>query len=95
MVLPAPGEVHRCSKVSPIVGDDSDCGSLESQSLRNGSVTFPRLMSMTLFLGSSDCNMIFEIFELHFVRQLLFQGRLDPAGLAETRPGCDFPKKCG
>ncbi len=43
-----PGKVHHCSKFSPFVDNGSDCGSLESQSLRNGFITL--YMSTILFL---------------------------------------------
>ncbi len=39
-----PGKVHHCSKFSPFVDNGSDCGLLESQSLRNGFITLSRLI---------------------------------------------------
>ncbi len=47
------GQVHHCYKFSPFVDNGSDCGSLESQRLRNGFITLSRLICQ-LFCFSSD-----------------------------------------
>ncbi len=44
-----PGKVHHCSKFSPFVYNESDHGSLESQSLRNGCITLSRLIHVNYF----------------------------------------------
>ncbi len=43
-----PGKVHHCSMFSPFVDNGSHCGSLESQSFRNGFITFSRLIDLNL-----------------------------------------------
>ncbi len=71
----------------------SDCGSLESQSLRNGFITLPDwYMSTILFLICSwislDRNMMCcSLSMLHFVWQVPFKWFLDSTGLAVIRPG--------
>ncbi len=47
-----PGKLHHCYKFSPFVDNGSDCGSLESQSLRNGFITLSILIRQ-LFCFSS------------------------------------------
>lgn len=37
-----PGKLQHCSKSSPFVDNDSDCGLLKSQSLRDGFGTLDR-----------------------------------------------------
>ncbi len=49
--LPTPGKVHHCSMFSPVVDNGSHCGSLESQSFRNGFITFSRLIDLNYFLS--------------------------------------------
>ncbi len=44
-----PGKVHHCSMFSPFVDNGSHCGSLESQSFRNGFITFSRLIDLNYF----------------------------------------------
>ena len=51
-----PGKVHHCSKFSPFVDNGSHCGSLESQSLRNGFVTFSRLIDVNDFVSHPFLN---------------------------------------
>ncbi len=46
-----PGKVHHCSMFSPFVDNGSHCGSLESQSFRNGFITFSRLIDLNYFLS--------------------------------------------
>ncbi len=46
-----PGKVHHCSMFSPFVNNVSHCGSLESQSFRNGFITFSRLIDLNYFLS--------------------------------------------
>ena len=46
-----PGKVHHCSMFSPFVDNGSHCGSLESQSFRNGFITFTRLIDLNYFLS--------------------------------------------
>ncbi len=46
-----PGKVHRSSKISPLVDNGSDRGSLESQSLRNGFITLSRLIHVNYFVS--------------------------------------------
>ncbi len=46
-----PGKVHHCSMFSPFVDNGSHCGSLKSQSFRNGSITFSRLTDLNYFLS--------------------------------------------
>ncbi len=50
-----PGKVHHCYKFSPFVDNGSDHDSLESQSLRNGFITYNIIMTDTcqLFCFSS------------------------------------------
>ncbi len=77
-----PGKVHHCSMFSPFVDNGSHCGSLESQSFRNGIITFSRLIDLNYFLShcswiSLDLNMMCSFWGsfglLHFVRQVLFK----------------------
>ncbi len=49
--LATPGKVHHCYKFSPFVDNGSDCGSLESQSLRNGFITLSRLIHANYFVS--------------------------------------------
>ncbi len=51
-----PGKVHHCSKFSPFVDNGSDCGSLESQSLRNGFITLSRLIHVNYFVSHMFLN---------------------------------------
>ncbi len=44
-------KVHHCSMFSPFVNNVSHCGSLESQSFRNGFITFSRLIDLNYFLS--------------------------------------------
>ncbi len=46
-----PGKVHHCSMFSPFVDNGCHCGSLESQSFRNGFITFSRLIDLNYFLS--------------------------------------------
>ncbi len=45
------GKVHHCSHFSPFVDNGSDCGFLESQSLKNGFITLSRLMHVNYFIS--------------------------------------------
>ncbi len=46
-----PGKVHHCSKFSPFVNNGSDCGSLESQNLRNDFMNLFRLIHVNYFVS--------------------------------------------
>lgn len=46
-----PGKAHCCSKFSPFVDNDPYCGSLKSQSLRSGFVTFYRQIDVIDFVS--------------------------------------------
>ncbi len=79
-------EGHHCSMFSPFVDNGSHCGSLESQSFRNGFITFSRLIDLNYFFLicswiSLDLNMMCSFWGsfglLHFIRQVLFKWFLD------------------
>ena len=66
----APGKVHHCSMFCPFVDNVGHGGSLESHSLRNGFVTFLRLIDIDDFVSHLFLNffglghdvLLFEIF---------------------------------
>lgn len=55
-----PGKVHPSSVFSPFVHNSSHCGSLESQSLRDGFITLSRLIDVNDFASHQLC--FFEIY---------------------------------
>ncbi len=59
---PTPGKVHHCSKFSPFVDNGSDCGSLESQILRNGFITLSRLIHVNYFVS----HLFLKVFRLQY-----------------------------
>lgn len=77
--LATPGKDHHSSKFLPFVYNDSHCGSLDSQSLRNDFISLSRLIDINDFVSQpflliiARCVGFLKSFSLlHFVRQLLW-----------------------
>ncbi len=89
----SPGKVHHCSKFSPFMDNGSVHGSLDSQSFRNGSVAFFRLVHINYFVSHLFLNFFRSrhdvlLFKHASLWLVLFKWFLDSTGLSVIRPGC-------
>lgn len=74
-LLRPPGMVHHCFNFSTFVDNDSCCGLLESQSLKNAAVSLCRLKVGCFSSSSLDATKhgVFEIFQPTSLFQTLFK----------------------
>jgi len=63
-----PGKVHHCSMFLPFVDNGSHCGLLESQSFRNGFITFSRLIDLNYFLSHLFLNFVGSQHDVQLLR---------------------------
>lgn len=66
-----PGKVLHCSMFLPFVNNGSHCGLLESQSFRNGFITFSRLIDLNYFLSHLFLNFFGSRHDVRLFEDLL------------------------